>query len=60
VHVYLRANLSSRNTHMIGRSYALVISNLCTIYVEDYLKGCTRVLVVLMFCLSVLRHVINS
>jgi hypothetical protein len=28
---------------MIGRSYALIIPNVCTISVEDYLKGCTRV-----------------
>jgi hypothetical protein len=30
-------------SHMIGRSYALIILNLCTISIEDYLKGCTRV-----------------
>jgi hypothetical protein len=30
-------------SHMIGWLYALIIPNLCTISVEDYLKGCTRV-----------------
>jgi hypothetical protein len=28
---------------MIERLYALIIPNLCTVSIEDYLKGCTRV-----------------
>jgi hypothetical protein len=33
----------TKYSHMIGRLYALIIPNLCTISVQDYLKGCTMV-----------------
>jgi hypothetical protein len=38
-----RLKLHYAYSHMIGRLYALIIPNLCTISVEDYLKGCTMV-----------------